>query len=40
MSVAPKRGKGGKAKPAPGLFARLRGHFLAGLLVTSPAALT
>ncbi len=40
MSVAPKRGKGGKAKPTPGLFARLRGHFLAGLLVTSPAALT
>ena len=33
----PPRGKGARKS---GLFARLRGYFLAGLLVTSPAALT
>lgn len=35
-----KKPQRGKAKPKSGLFARLRGYFFAGLLVTAPAALT
>ncbi len=40
MSMAPKRPTRGQTKKKSGLFSRLRGYFLAGLLVTSPAALT
>jgi uncharacterized membrane protein len=40
MMAVSKRTPRGKIRKKSGLFARLRGYFLAGLLVTSPAALT